>query len=120
LKTSYFESGADGKFHEKELPLQAQYAPVFTISKLDYNKDGNEDLLLCGNITRARLRFGNYNANQGVLLRGDGKGNFDYVSQKESGLKLKGDVRSVVQLDDRLIFGVNQKKVIAYQLSEKP
>ncbi len=30
LKTAYFEMGKDGKFHEKTLPLQAQYSPVFT------------------------------------------------------------------------------------------
>ncbi len=116
LKTAYFQSGADGKFHEKTLPLQAQFSPVFTITQLDYNKDGNKDILLCGNINHARLRFGKYDANYGVLMKGDGKGNFSYINQQQSGFHLKGDVRSVVQLNNTLLFGINQQPIKAYNL----
>lgn len=114
LATAYFQSGADGKFHLQPLPLQAQVSPVYTITRLDYNKDGWEDLLLCGNINRARLRFGKYDANYGVLLRGDGQGHFTYVSQQESGFHLRGDVRSVVPMDQYLLFGINQQSIKAY------
>ncbi len=116
LKTAYFEKGADGKFHEKELPLQAQFAPVYTITQLDYDKDGKPDLLLCGNVNHARLRFGKYDANYGVLLKGDGKGYFTYVNQQESGFRLWGDVRSVLQVNNTLFFGINQEAVKAYQM----
>ncbi|MEO6480010.1 MAG: VCBS repeat-containing protein [Ferruginibacter sp.] len=115
LTTTYFENGADGKFHEKPLPLQVQFSPVFTINALDYDKDGKTDLLLCGNIVQARLRFGKYDANYGVLLKGDGKGNFSYISQAQSGFHLKGDVRSVIEVDNKLLFGINQGAVKAYQ-----
>src|SRR5439155_17351929 len=84
LGTTYFEGGSDGRFHEKKLPMEVQASPVFTITPLDYNKDGNDDLLFCGNINHARLRFGKYDANYGILLQGDGKGNFRYVNQKTS------------------------------------
>lgn len=114
LSTAYFESGADGKFHLKVLPLQAQVSPVYTITPLDYNRDGAEDLLLCGNINRARLRFGKYDANYGVLLRGDGKGHFTYVPQQESGFYVGGDVRSVLALGNNLLFGINQQSIKAY------
>ncbi|MGV8878768.1 MAG: VCBS repeat-containing protein [Sphingobacteriaceae bacterium] len=116
LKTAYFESGADGRFHEKPLPVQAQFSPVFTITTLDYDKDGNQDLLLCGNINQGRLRFGKYDANFGVLLKGNGKGQFSYVPQELSGFHLKGDVRSVIALDDKLLFGINQAELKAYQV----
>ena len=82
LTTCYFEQGIDGKFHKKNLPVQVQFAPVFTITDIDFDKDGNTDLLLCGNINHARLRFGNYDANYGVLLKGDGKGNFTYAMSR--------------------------------------
>jgi enediyne biosynthesis protein E4 len=114
LATSYFESGADGKFHLRGLPLQAQLSPVFTITPLDYNKDGATDLLLCGNIDRARLRFGKYDANYGVLLRGDGKGQFAYVPQQESGFHITGDVRNVLPIGKHLLFGINQQPIKAY------
>ncbi|GAA4441189.1 VCBS repeat-containing protein [Pontibacter saemangeumensis] len=115
LKTAYFESGSDGKFHEKPLPVQVQYAPVFTITPLDYDADGKQDLLLCGNVNQARLRFGKSDANYGVLLKGDGKGNFTYIPQHRSGFALWGDVRSVVPVGNTLLFGINQQEVKAYK-----
>ncbi|MHB1177117.1 MAG: VCBS repeat-containing protein [Daejeonella sp.] len=118
LKTAYFESAKDGRFHEKNLPEQAQFSPVFTITPIDYDRDGHKDLLLCGNINQARLRFGKYDANYGTLLKGDGKGNFTYIPQNISGFRLKGDVRSVIDLNNTLLFGINQQKVKAYRLSK--
>jgi enediyne biosynthesis protein E4 len=115
LATAYFESGADGKFTEKQLPVQAQYSPVFAIASVDYDKDGNNDLLLCGNINKARLRFGKYDANYGVLLKNDGKGNFSYVNQQQSGLSLRGDVRSIITINNTLLFGINQQPLKAYK-----
>jgi ASPIC and UnbV. len=115
LATAYFESGADGKFVEKPLPLQAQYSPVFAIASFDYDNDGNEDLLLCGNINQARLRFGKFDANYGVLLKNEGNGNFTYVGQQQSGLSLRGDVRSIVRLGNTLLFGINQQPLKAYK-----
>lgn len=116
LTTAWFEMGSDGKFHAKALPLPAQASPVFTVNALDYNKDGKQDLLLCGNINQARLRFGKYDANYGVLLKGDGKGNFEYVPQWQSGFRLWGDVRSVLQVNDTWLFGINQREIKAYKL----
>jgi hypothetical protein len=115
LVTAYFEGGADGKFVEKQLPLQAQYSPVLAIESFDYDKDGNNDLILCGNINRARLRFGKYDANYGVLLKNDGKGNFTYVGQQQSGLSLRGDVRSIITVNNTLLFGINQQPLKAYK-----
>ncbi|MEJ7679177.1 MAG: FG-GAP-like repeat-containing protein [Segetibacter sp.] len=119
LKTAYFEMGKDGKFHEKMLPLQAQYSPVFTITSLDYDQDGSKDLLLCGNINCARLRFGKSDANYGTLLKGDGKGGFSYIPQKQSGFHLWGDVRNVLPLNNILLFAINQEEIKAYKLSNE-
>jgi len=115
LQTTLFESDSSGKFHISRLPLQAQYAPVYTITPFDYNHDGNEDLLLCGNMNHARLRPGKYDANYGVLLQGDGKGGFSYIPQQQSGFYLQGDVRSVISINDMLLFGINQQPVKAYK-----
>ena len=117
LKTAYFESGTDGRFHEKNLPLEAQFSPAYTITVLDHDQDGNKDLLLCGNISRARLRFGKNDANYGILLKGDGKGNFTYIPQYVSGFKLKGDVRSVLNFRNTLVFGINQQDIKAYKMN---
>lgn len=47
---------------------------------------------------------------------GDGKGNFTYVDQRESGFHLRGDVRSVLNINDHLLFGLNQESIKAYHL----
>ncbi|TSJ44085.1 RNA-binding protein [Mucilaginibacter corticis] len=118
LKTAYFEGTAGGKYKEMPLPIQAQYAPVYTITSLDYDGDGHKDLLLCGNIYQSRIRFGKYDANHGVLLKGDGKGGFSYVPEMQSNLRLKGDVRSVITLNNTLLIGINQQKMRAFQFGK--
>jgi len=62
--------------------------------------------------------LGRMDANYGFLMKGNGKGNFQYINQSLSGFKLKGDVRSVMQINDLLLFGINQKKMISYQLKK--
>jgi hypothetical protein len=115
FSTTCFLSDAKGKLHPSALPLQVQFSPVYTITAFDYDHDGNQDLLLCGNINRARLRIGKYDANYGILLKGDGKGHFQYAPQLQSGFKLWGDVRSVIEINHTLLFGINQIGVKAYK-----
>jgi hypothetical protein len=115
LETALFESNSNGKLIHKALPLQAQYAPVYSIAVMDADKDGNEDLLLCGNIHQARLRFGKSDANFGVLLKGNGQGDFSYVSQHKSGFSLRGDVRSVQEVNNVWLFGMNNQPLKAYR-----
>ncbi|WP_285008628.1 VCBS repeat-containing protein [Pedobacter faecalis] len=117
LKTAFFERTKNGKFALRELPVEAQFSPVFTITPVDYDKDGVKDLILCGNLNQSRLRFGKYDANHGVLLKGIGGGRFRYIPQAESGFKIKGDVRSALMVNNTLLLGVNQDKVKAYRLS---
>jgi hypothetical protein len=117
LATAYFESTSGGKFKEKTLPVQAQYSPVYTITPFDYDGDGHKDLLLCGNIYQSRIRFGRYDANHGILLKGDGEGGFKYVPEQQSGLKLKGDVRSVLTINNTLFVGINQQNMKAFKFN---
>ena len=118
LQTSYFTLSDSGIFEEQPLPMEVQYAPVFTITSLDYNSDGYQDALLGGNIHQARLRFGKSTANHGVLLRGDSEGNFSYVPQAQSGFDLVGDVRSALVMGQTVLFGINQSAIKAYKVDK--
>lgn len=115
LKTAYFQGSAKGKFQETPLPQAAQFAPVCAMLSLDYDHDGHSDLLLTGNMNQARLRFGKSDANYGLLLKGDGKGQFSAIPQQTSGFRLTGDVRSVLPIRQTVLFGINQQPVRAYQ-----
>lgn len=119
LETTVFERKSNSKFEVNPLPIQAQFSPVFATVSFDYNSDGYKDLLMCGNINQARLRFGKYDANYGILLQGNGQGQFTYVPQHKSGFKLTGDVRSIVEVDDQLLFGINGKGVEIYKNRKK-
>ena len=118
LKTSIFLS-EKGKYRKVDLPMQAQFAPVYTINVLDYNHDGHQDLLLCGNNSSMKLRLGKADANYGMLFQGNGNGQFSYVNQLNSGLNLTGDIRKVIQIDDLFLFARNQSSVKAYQLKSR-
>jgi enediyne biosynthesis protein E4 len=115
LETSYFEARQDGSFQRKPIPIEAQSAPVFDVLALDADGDGYQDLILGGNIQRARLRFGKYDANFGILLKGDGKGGFTYVPQRKSGFNIQGDIRSIISVEDLILFGINQVGVVAFE-----
>ena len=119
--TLYLQNDGEKGFVKKPLPTEAQYAPVYSILSLDANKDGKKDLLLAGNNSWTRIKYGRYSANHGTLLIGDGKGNFSYVSQANSGLNIRGNVRSILDIKtgDRvnIFFGMNNGPVLSYRLN---
>jgi enediyne biosynthesis protein E4 len=108
METMYLENQGSKGFVQHLLPLPAQYAPVYGIVVADFNGDHKKDILLTGNNTWTRIKFGRYSANHGVLLTGDDKGNFKYVPQYKSGLKINGNIRAAALLSDhKIILGVN-------------
>ncbi|WP_204985952.1 VCBS repeat-containing protein [Mucilaginibacter psychrotolerans] len=119
LATTYFLSDKTGKLHPQALPAEAQFSPIFTITPFDYDHDGIADLLLCGNMNKARLRFGKYDANYGLVLKGLANGSFKTVNQAQSGFNITGDVRSVLQVADQLLFAINQSAMQAYKPTGK-
>lgn len=106
LNTTWLENKG-GQFVARALPLQADYAPVYAIHVDDFNRDGKKDILLGGNIEQTRIKIGKIDASFGVLLAGDGKGNFTYVDQLQSGLKIGGCIR-----DFALIGNKSGKKIM--------
>lgn len=118
LRTIILEN-VNGKFKKRMLPVEAQFAPVTAIEILDYNDDGNPDLLLAGNEHGMRIRFGAIDANYGQLFQGDGQNNFQYVPQASSGLCLKGDVKSlkyiVIKGQKYLLAGINNQDLVTYK-----
>lgn len=119
LETTFFYSKANGRYEPIQLPAEAQYSPVHTVTVLDYDSDGQQDVLLCGNNSHSKLRLGKFDANYGALLKGQGNGEFSYISQSRSGLQLKGDVRSVVEIEGTFLFGIGEQELKAYRLQEK-
>ena len=98
LKTSYIENLGSGNFALHVLPLEAQLAPVYGIVTGDFNGDDLPDVLLNGNDYGTEVSMGRYDALNGLLLTGDGQGNFTPASMQHSGICIPGDGKSLVQL----------------------
>jgi enediyne biosynthesis protein E4 len=117
------ENKGDGTFAWHELPVEAQFAPVYAISLVDVDGDGLQDLILGGNQSYTRIKIGKMDANYGMVLRNTGKLSFSYVPQWKSGLQVKGDVRDISVLKKNeetiLLFGRNNTLPQSYKLNLK-
>ncbi|MGR3808923.1 VCBS repeat-containing protein [Jiulongibacter sp. NS-SX5] len=116
MKTVIYLSQEDGTYKAVELPSEVQNSPIYAIEVLDADKDGHQDLIMMGNNSRTKLRFGSFSSNYGVFLKGNSKGDFKYIAQSASGLSIKGDVRSSLIINDQLIIGRNGKPLLRYLL----
>ncbi|SFF28042.1 VCBS repeat-containing protein [Thermoflexibacter ruber] len=115
-ETTCFLSTNTGRYVQKSLPIEVQYSPIYAILVFDYDKDGKQDLILGGNSFYAKLRLGKFDANYGILLKGYGQGEFQYINQRASGLNVSGDVRSIIEIKNKIFFGVCEGKVKGYKI----
>jgi enediyne biosynthesis protein E4 len=98
FESSYIENKGNGIFEKRPLPAQAQFAPLFGMLSNDYNGDGYLDILLSGNSYCTEASTGRYDAFTGLLLAGDGKGNFKIIPGMTSGFFADGDAKGLAQL----------------------
>jgi len=98
LETSLFVNDGSGHFTRKPLPMEVQYSPVYAAYTGDFNNDGNADILLGGNLYNVKPEVGRYDASYGCFLSGDGKGGFRNIPSRESGFRLNGEIRNMVEL----------------------
>ena len=122
FESCYIENKGDGQFELIPLPREAQFSPVYSILTGDYNNDGNIDMILGGNFFGSRIQFGEYDAGKGLLLTGDGKGNFTVVENDVSGFYIEGEVRDIAEItlaseEKILIFALNNDSARLYRLN---
>ncbi len=104
LESCWWENQG-GKFVRHNLPYQVQSSAIQGIVIEDLNGDGYLDLLMAGNKYGMEVGTGRYDAGNGVLLTGDGKGNFNWVNNLQSGFWAMRDARDVA-----LIRGAGGKR----------
>ncbi|MCH2381218.1 MAG: VCBS repeat-containing protein [Pedosphaera sp.] len=88
-----------GRFQMRPLPDAAQFSPAFGLCAGDLDGDGLADLFLAQNDFSVPERHSRYDSGRGLLLRGDGTGNFTAMPASESGIVLHGEQRGVVAAD---------------------
>ena len=110
FNSCWIENKGNNEFVFHPLPTLTQLAPVYGILCDDYNKDGKLDILLNGNEYGMAPYLGRYDATCGLVLLGDGKGNFNPLSLPHSGFYIPGNGRSLLQINQP-----NKKWIIAGQ-----
>lgn len=94
-------NNGDGSFTLMPLPREAQIAPIYGILPQDVDGDGKTDLLVAGNFDGVQPEIGRMSAGYGLLLRGDGHGDFTPVGVRQSGFSVPGQTRDIKRLRTR-------------------
>ncbi len=115
----YMENLGNGQFKQHPLPNQVQVSSINDFLIKDFNEDGHKDVLLAGNLFPAEVETTRNDAGIGYLLIGNGKGQFEVMNPKESGIHLPIDVKGLkfIQTKDQplIICAVNNGKVRVLQ-----
>ncbi|MDA0193506.1 MAG: VCBS repeat-containing protein [Bacteroidetes bacterium] len=108
-------------FDIKPLPIEAQLFPLLSCVPYDINGDGFEDLILAGGIYNTEVETPRLDAGTGLILLSDGEGIYTNVKSVESGLDLKGNVKSLalIRLKETgtmlLMAGVNNDNLRLFE-----
>ena len=119
FESSYLENLGNGKFEMKALPLLAQFGPIYGMIIEDFDNDGNLDVLLSGNSYAPEVLSGRDDAMIGLLLKGDGKGNFIPIHNSISGFVSDLDSKGMVKIilangQGIIVVGNNSGKTKSY------
>lgn len=121
FSSSYIENKGNGKFEIKALPNMAQISCVNSILLYDFDKDGNKDILIAGNMHGSEVETPRNDAGIGLWLKGNGAGDFTPVSSRKSGFYapyvvnemklLKGNNRTII------LLGNNNERLQSFVLN---
>ena len=119
LASGVFRNQGNGTFQFETLPMEAQFSRGSALLFDDLDADRKPDLLIAGNFYPYRVQFGPCTASFGCLLRTDGRGHFQAVEPRKSGIWADGDVRQAMTVRTsggrkRLFFTVNDGAVLGF------
>jgi len=106
--TCFFENDGSGKFISRALNSWAQISSVNAILVDDFNGDSHLDLILLGNLYGSEVETPRNDASHGLLMEGDGLGNFNPIHPSLSGLFVPGESKNA----EFLQFGNGLRSVI--------
>jgi enediyne biosynthesis protein E4 len=98
FSSCFIKNTGGGHFEVQSLPVAAQLSSVFGMIAVDADNDGNLDIIINGNDYSTEISTGRYDAFNGLILKGDGKGNFAALQAGQTGFYVPGDGKSLVYL----------------------
>ncbi|WP_396632608.1 VCBS repeat-containing protein [Maribacter sp. R86514] len=110
FRSGIFINNGEGDFSFEPFKFAAQRSPVNAIIYEDFDKDGFKDLILAGNNHMSEPETTRYDAGISTYFKGQNKGRFKEIPNKETGLYLNGDTRkviSILQADQQFLLVIN-------------
>jgi hypothetical protein len=98
LNSCYIRNDGHGKFTISPLPWLAQQTILNSMIVEDFDGDGNLDVVINTNDYSTNVSIGRYDALNGLLMLGDGHGNFKPQSTLQSGIFISGNGKAMVKL----------------------
>jgi hypothetical protein len=121
MASMYFENN-NGKFEAHQLPVEAQWYPVYNI--LSIMNGDFKHIVTSGNQAYARIKFGAYSTGKGDVFEVREFNDSTYFERLApyhegvyDGFRLKGDVRNAVVAGNKIIFGINDQRPLVYQFN---
>ena len=88
----------NGKFTVQKMPLKVQLSCVNAITCTDINNDGKVDIIMGGNQFGFLPQFSRLDASYGHVLLNKGKGQFDWVGPRNSGIDIPGEIKDIKEI----------------------
>ncbi len=98
FSSKYMENLGNGNFKLHNLPALAQFSPINDFIIKDLNGDGFDDILLAGNLYGSEIETARADAGLGLLLLGNGNGEFVVQEPIKSGIYLNSDVKQLAPI----------------------
>lgn len=110
-----------GRFELNELPVEAQFSPIYAIFIEDIDLDTKKDLIIGGNLYKVKPEAGRYDASEGLFLKGNGDATFNAIPNRYSGIDIDGQVRDLHMIRNAngrfLIVNRNDDSVLTYKIN---
>ena len=125
LQSCLMRNDGNGKFTLIKLPVEAQMSQLCGITVDDFDGDGNLDVAMSGNDYGTEVNTGRYDAFNGLMLKGNGKGGFTPLSILQSGIYIPGDGKALVKLQGaggKYLLAATQNKdfMKVFELKQAP
>jgi len=115
LETMLLINEGNFEFKPSALPVETQLSPMFAIKTGDFDQDGDQDIIMGGNLYGAKPEVGRYDASYGVYLENDGKGNFTVIKDGR-GFRVDGEIRDIIVNGEEIIISRNSETLVKFKV----
>ena len=110
LETSIYIKKEGFEFEKISIPKETQFSPVYSINSHDFDNDGDNDILLGGNLYDVKPEIGIYDASYGLYLENLGNLKFKYHRDGKC-FFVKGEIRDILISDKNVFVSKNNDKI---------